>query len=55
MEKFTVTIKATVTKKYIVDAETEEDAINDANECFSVLCDDVEEYYDQDTIAVNEL
>jgi hypothetical protein len=52
--KFNVTIKATVTKTYTVEADTEEDAVTQAQGEFSVLNDDINEQYEQDIVSVKE-
>lgn len=55
MKKYNVTIKATVTKTYEVEAETEDQAIEEAHGIFSVLNDDTPEDYEEDTLSVEEV
>ena len=51
MKVFNVTIKATVTKTYEVEAETQDLAEEQAHEIFSVLCETgISENYEQDTV-----
>ena len=53
-KQYEVTIRATVTKTYCVEAETEADAIEQAHEGFSILNDDAPEDYNQETVSVSE-
>ena len=55
MKTYGVRIKAEVTKTYIVEAESEEEAIDTAHEIFTTDCDDVEEQYEQETLSIEEL
>lgn len=55
MPLFDVEIKATIRKTYQVEAETADLAEEEAHQIFSVLCDDVDEDYDQETLEVIEL
>jgi hypothetical protein len=55
MKTYAVTITATVTKTYTVEAENEDAAYVLAHERFSVLNDDAPEYYDQETDSVEEV
>jgi preprotein translocase subunit SecB len=55
MPEFNVEIKATVRKTYKVTAENAEAAEVEANGVFSVLNDDIEEDYDQETLSVVEV
>lgn len=53
--KYAVTIKAEVTKTYIVDAESSEAADLIAVEQFSVLPDEAEEDYNQEIVSTREV
>jgi hypothetical protein len=55
MKEFDVTIKATVTKTYRVKAKTQQEAGEKAHQVFSVLNDDTDETYEQDTESVVEI
>lgn len=56
MKTYNVTIQATVTKTYTIEANSEETATEFANQCFSVLNEDgVEERYDQQIIDMVEI
>jgi hypothetical protein len=55
MKKYEVEIKATVTKTVRVFALNEDDAIEVANNEFTVLHTGDAEKYDQDTLNVREL
>ena len=55
MKKFAITIRATVTKTITVEADNEDDAMEQANELFSVLCDDIEEDYHEEVIDFEEI
>lgn len=50
--KYDVTIQATITKTYTVEAEDEDTAIQIANEDFDVNEDHTFETYEQDTIEI---
>ena len=50
MKSYNVTIRATITKTYPVEAENEEQASEYGNEMFSVLNDDTDEDYTQDVL-----
>jgi phage protein D len=50
--KYAITIRATVTKTYTVDALSEAEAEIAAHEAFTVNCDDTDEDYDQITVDV---
>ena len=54
MKKFEVTIRATVTKTYLVDSDNIESAIEDAHNYFSVIPDNAPEKYEQETIDAIE-
>jgi hypothetical protein len=54
MKKFEVTIRATVTKTYLVDSDNIESAIEDAHDYFSVIPDNAPEKYEQETIDAIE-
>lgn len=56
MKKYNVTIKATVTKTYEVEAETEDQAREEAHGIFSVISEDgIPENYEEDTLSVEEV
>lgn len=55
MKTFEVTIRATVTKTYTVQAKDKHDAYNEAHEVFTVSPDDANEYYDEETIDIREV
>ena len=52
MKTYEVTIRATITKTYIEVANTEQEAIDQAQESFSVLEDGTDENYDQEILDV---
>ena len=52
--KYNITIRATVTKTLRVEAETRDDAIELANEEFSVENDHNDENYEQDLLDITE-
>ena len=53
--KYEVTIEARVTKRYIVEADDVDEAIEIGNAHFSVLCDGTDEKYEQETLNICEL
>ena len=54
--KYAITIKAVVTKTYIVEGPTEEQAIAEAHSDFNVLNEEgVDEHYDQYLLSVEEV
>jgi hypothetical protein len=55
MNTYEVFIKATITKSIVVDAINKDEAEEQAHEMFSVLNDDYDEQYDQQTIGEAEL
>jgi hypothetical protein len=55
MNFFDVTIKATVTKTYTVQADDSDSAVEIAVAGFSVLADDAEEHYEQDVVSTTQL
>ena len=55
MNFFEVTIKATVTKTYTVQADDSDSAMQIAFEGFSVLADDAEEHYTQEVLDIIQL
>lgn len=55
MKMYDVTITATITKTYRVEAENADMAYENAHEVFSVLNDDAPEHYDQITDSVVEV
>ena len=52
MKKYSVTIRATVTKTYEVEAENEELAVQEAHHFFTVMPDNNEERYEEECINV---
>ena len=54
MRSYNITIRATVTKTLRVEAETRDDAIEMANEEFSVENDHNDENYEQDLLDITE-
>ena len=55
MKTYEVTIRATITKTYKVEAKNANKAVEEAHEIFSVLNDDTDENYEQDLLSVEEL
>ena len=56
MRQFDVTIKGSVTKTYRIEAENEQDAIEQAHEGFSMLAEEgIEEDYNEETMEVVEI
>jgi hypothetical protein len=54
--KYAVTIQATVTKTYMVEAENEDLAVMEAQENFSVLNEEgIDENYQQDLVTVEKV
>ena len=53
MNRYDVTITTRITKTYRVEANNEAEAVTQAHEVFSVLCDEVPEKYTQDTDTVS--
>jgi hypothetical protein len=51
MTEYRVTIQAKITKTETVEADSEDKAIEMAHQVFSVLNDDVDEKYEQDTVS----
>jgi hypothetical protein len=54
MKTYSITIRATVTKTLQVQADNEQDAVEMANEEFSVENDHNDENYEQDLLGVIE-
>jgi hypothetical protein len=54
MKTYEVTIRATITKDVLVEAEDENKAAEQAHEEFSVLNDGSDENYKQETLNVEE-
>ena len=54
MKKYSVTIKAEITKTIAVEANDESQAAETAYELFSVLSDNYDENYEQDTVRIVE-
>jgi hypothetical protein len=52
MKNYEVVIRATITKTYVVKAESEAEATATAHDIFSVLNDGTDEDYDQDVVSV---
>lgn len=50
-KQYIVTVRATITKDVIVEAENEEEADEIAHELFTTDCDGMDEDYDQETIG----
>lgn len=55
MKTYDVIIKTTIYKTYRVEATSEDDAYEQAHECFSVLNDGTPERYEQETIDISEV
>lgn len=56
MSKFAITIRATVTKTIVVDAESQAEAIAEAHDLFTVQCEEgVDEDYNEETIDVERI
>lgn len=55
MPKFEVTIRVQITKTYTVDADDADQAYEAAHEMFSVLADEADEHYTQETLDIIEL
>lgn len=54
MKQYSVTIRATITKTLLVEAENEQAATEQAHERFSVLNDGNDESYDQECLDIEE-
>ena len=50
--KYEVTIEARVIKSYIIEADDEDAAIEQAHETFSVLHDGTDEHYEQELLGI---
>jgi hypothetical protein len=50
--KYEVTIEARVVKSYIIEADDENAAIEQAHETFSVLHDGTDEHYEQELLGI---
>jgi hypothetical protein len=55
MKTYDVTIQATITKTHSVEAETKDEAVEQAHEIFSVLNDDTPENYKEETLDIVEV
>ena len=55
MKTYSVTIQARIVKTITVEADDIDQAYELAHEQFSVLNDDNEEHYEQDTIDIEEI
>jgi hypothetical protein len=55
MKKYEVTIKATITKTYTIEAPDDLEAMNIGYEVFSVETDEVPEHYEQELVDVSEV
>jgi hypothetical protein len=53
--KFEVTITARISKTYTVEAENQDLAYESAHEKFSVLPDEAQEHYEQETTNIKEV
>jgi hypothetical protein len=53
--KYLVTIKATIRKTLEIEAENERDATEAAHEEFTVECDGGDEYYNQETLYIEQV
>jgi hypothetical protein len=55
MKTYNITIRATITKTYAVEADNEDAAYESANAMFSVLNEDgIDEHYTQEVIDTEE-
>ena len=54
-KKYAVTIEATITKTFLVDAPSEEEAVTEAEELFNPHSGEAEEKYRQETVCVMEV
>ena len=54
MPKYDVTIRAIITKTYTVEADTENEAISNVHETFTVQADDTPENYEQDVLSIKK-
>jgi hypothetical protein len=55
MPTYEIVIRATVTKTYVVEADTEDVACEQAHEIFNILNDDVPEDYNQETLSIERM
>jgi len=56
MSTFNVTIRATVTKTYTIEADSQEEAEATAHDAFSVLNEDgIDEDYGQETMDISDV
>ena len=55
MKQYQVTVRAVVTKTYVIEAESEAEATATAHDTFSVLEDGTDENYEQDLVSVEEV
>ena len=55
MKTYAVTITATVTKTYTVEAASKDEALSLAHESFSVVHDGAPERYEEETNSVEEV
>jgi hypothetical protein len=55
MKTYYVTIQATITKTHRVEAETVDEAVEQAHEIFSVLDDGNPEKYSEETLHIEEV
>jgi len=55
VKTYDVIIKTTIYKTYRVEATSDDDAYEQAHECFSVLNDGTPERYEQETIDISEV
>ena len=54
MNTYEVIIKATVTKAMVVSAESEDEAIDEAHDCFDLHYDSYDEKYTQEHLSVEK-
>ena len=55
MKTYAITVRATVTKTYEIEAESRDEAVETAHEIFSTSSDGVDEDYQQETLDVEEV
>lgn len=55
MKTYEVTIRATITKTYTVEATDDNEALNTGHQIFSVELDEAPEHYEQETIDLFEV
>lgn len=55
MPYFDITIKATITKTLLIEADTEDEAVTDAHSEFTVVCDGLNEHYSEDFLYAGKV